>query len=208
MSRLSDNQTGQPPLIAHVIHHLGMGGMENGLVNLINHIPAERYRHAIVCLKGSSDFQNRITRDNVEIVTLNKREGKDISIYPRLYKALKLLQPDIVHTRNLATMEGQAVAAAAGIGARVHGEHGRDIFDLHGTNVKYNLLRKAIRPFVGQYIAVSRDLQGWLANTVGVEPNRISQVYSGVDSLRFHPRTGPRTLAGPDGFFTNDAIVI
>ena len=26
------------PLIAHVIYHLDVGGLENGLVNLINHI--------------------------------------------------------------------------------------------------------------------------------------------------------------------------
>ncbi|HEY6043572.1 MAG TPA: sugar transferase, partial [Nitrosospira sp.] len=65
----------RPPLIVHVIHHLGVGGLENGLVNLINHLPSERYRHAIICLKGYSDFRRRIVRDDVEIVALNKREG-------------------------------------------------------------------------------------------------------------------------------------
>ena len=61
------------PLIVHVIYHLGVGGLENGLVNLINHIPPDRYRHAIVCLKGYSDFRSRIVRENVEIVALHKR---------------------------------------------------------------------------------------------------------------------------------------
>jgi sugar transferase (PEP-CTERM/EpsH1 system associated) len=197
-----------PPLIVHVIHHLGVGGMENGLVNLINYIPPERYRHAIVCLKGYSDFHKRITRESVEIIALNKREGNDVGMYFRLFKTLKRLKPDIVHTRNLGTMEGQVVAAAARVRARVHGEHGRDIFDLHGTNRKYNLLRKAISPFVGHFIAVSRDLESWLTNTVRVAPTRISQVYSGVDSVRFHPRSGPRIGIGPDGFFTDDAIVV
>jgi sugar transferase (PEP-CTERM/EpsH1 system associated) len=199
---------GQPPLIAHVIHHLGVGGMENGLVNLINHIPPKRYRHAIICMKGYSDFHRRIRRDSVEIIALNKREGNDLGMYLRLMKALKRLKPDIVHTRNLGTMEGQLVAAAAGVRARVHGEHGRDIFDLHGTNRKYNLLRKVISPFVGKFIAVSRDLESWLINTVGVAPNRISQIYSGVDSVCFHPRSGMRTATAPDGFLIDDAIVI
>ena len=35
------------PLIAHVIFKLDIGGLENGLVNLLNHMPRERYRHAI-----------------------------------------------------------------------------------------------------------------------------------------------------------------
>jgi sugar transferase (PEP-CTERM/EpsH1 system associated) len=198
----------QPPLIVHVIHHLGVGGLENGLVNLINHMPPERYRHAIVCLKGYSDFHKRITRQQVELIALNKREGHDVGLYLRLFKVLKRLNPDIVHTRNLATMEGQLVAAAARVRARVHGEHGRDMFDLHGTNRKYSLLRKAISPLVSHFVAVSQDLENWLANTIRVQPGRITQIYSGVDSVRFHPRSGSRTITAPNGFLTDDAIVV
>lgn len=65
-----------PPLIVHVIFHLGVGGLENGLVNLINHIPADRYRHAIICLKGFSEFHKRLNRDDVEIIALNNAKEK------------------------------------------------------------------------------------------------------------------------------------
>ncbi|MDN5752164.1 MAG: TIGR03088 family PEP-CTERM/XrtA system glycosyltransferase [Nitrosospira sp.] len=209
-----EESAAQPPLIVHVIHHLGVGGLENGLINLINHIPPERYRHAIVCLKGYSDFRRRIIRENVEIVALKKREGHDFSLYLNLFKTLRRLKPDIVHTRNLGTMEGQVIAAVAGARVRVHGEHGRDIFDLYGKNRKYNLLRKAIRPFVNHFIAVSRDMESWLVNTVGATPTRINQIYNGVDSLRFHPRNGIGSGAErffedlPEGFFTENTFVI
>jgi sugar transferase (PEP-CTERM/EpsH1 system associated) len=203
----------QTPLIVHVIYHLGVGGLENGLVNLINHIPPDRYRHAIVCLKGYSDFRRRIARENVEIVALHKREGHDLAVYFNLFKTLKRLKPDIVHTRNLGTMEGQIIAAIAGARVRVHGEHGRDVFDLYGKNRKYNLLRKAIRPFVNHFIAVSRDLEGWLATTVGAMPNRINQIYNGVDSQRFHPRDRTEDWRAhitdvPEGFFGENTFVI
>ena len=56
-----------PPLIAHIIYHLGVGGLENGLVNLINHIPQNRYRHVIICLKGHTDFSKRIKRSDVKV---------------------------------------------------------------------------------------------------------------------------------------------
>ena len=39
-----------PPLIAHVLFRLDVGGLENGLVNLINNMPPERYRHAVISL--------------------------------------------------------------------------------------------------------------------------------------------------------------
>lgn len=197
-----------PPLVAHVIHRLGTGGMENGLVNLINHMPPERYRHAIICLQGYTDFRQRIRREDVEIYDVHQREGHDLGAYGRLYKILRDLKPDILHTRNLSALESQAVGAAARIQGRVHGEHGRDIYDLHGKNRKYNLLRKALQPLVGHYIAVSRDLAGWLQESVGVPGRKVTQIYNGVDSEKFHPRSGVRLPIGPSGFIPDDVIVI
>src|SRR3954453_17137978 len=203
----------QTPLIVHVIYHLGVGGLENGLVNLINHIPPDRYRHAIVCLKGYTDFRARIKRQDVEVLALNKREGNDLGLYMNLFKTLRRLKPDIVHTRNLGTMEGQLLAVLAGARARIHGEHGRDMSDLHGKNRKYNLLRRAIRPFVSDFIAVSKDLEDWLVNTVGASPLHVNQIYNGVDSVRFYPREAKCFAAScitglPHGFITEDSFVV
>lgn len=196
-----------PPLIVHVIHHFGVGGMENGIVNLINHMPPERYRHVIVCLNGYSEFHKRLNQP-VELVALNKRDGNDIGLYGRLFRELRRLKPAIVHTRNLAALEGQVVAAAAGISNRVHGEHGRDMFDLRGKSRKYNLLRRAIRPLVKHYIPVSKDLERWLIDTVRVNPTRATQVYNGVDSVKFTPFTALRINYGPPGFCPPEGFVI
>lgn len=195
-----------PPLIAHVLHHFGVGGMENGVVNLINHLPPQRYRHAIICLTSYTDFHLRLN-PTVEIVALNKRAGHDLGLYRRLYRSLRQLRPALVHTRNLSALEAQAVAAAAGVRARVHGEHGRDIYDLHGRSRKYNLLRRTLRPLVQRYIAVSQDLARWLADTVHVAPQRIAQIYNGVDSQKFAPRR-QRGPFGPPGFSDERSFII
>jgi sugar transferase (PEP-CTERM/EpsH1 system associated) len=55
---------------------------------------------------------------------------------------------------------------------------------------------------------VSKDLAEWLQHTVKVEPQRITQIYNGVDSVRFHPRQGERPLIGPEGFMTGNALLI
>jgi sugar transferase (PEP-CTERM/EpsH1 system associated) len=197
-----------PPLIVHVVHHFDVGGLENGMVNLINRIPDDRYRHAVVCMRGHSDYSRRIRNPDVRFIALDKKPGKDFGVYRRMARVMRELRPAIVHTRNLSALEGQFVAAWCGVPARVHGEHGRDVFDLHGRNVKYNLLRKLARPLVHRYIALSRDLQQWLIDTVGVQPARIAQIYNGVDIERFRPRTGARGESGPPGFAGEDSIVI
>jgi sugar transferase (PEP-CTERM/EpsH1 system associated) len=197
-----------PALIAHVVYHFGTGGMENGMVNLINRLPADQFRHVVISLTDHTEFRQRIQRDDVSFVDLGKRPGHDLAWMGRLYRLLRELRPAIVHTRNLNALEAQFVAAAARIPARVHGEHGRDVFDLEGKNWKYNLMRRAARTFVHQYIAVSRDLAGWLRTAIHVSPDRLTQIYNGVDSAKFHPRVGLRPVLGPAGFLTDATCVI
>ena len=197
----------QPPLVVHIIFRLATGGLENGLVNLINRTPRDRYRHAIVCLKDSTDFRGRI-QHQIPIVALHKRGGQDLASHMRLWRTLHELRPDIVHTRNLPTLEYAIVAALAGVPGRVHGEHGRDVYDIDGSSRKYNILRRAIKPLIHRYITVSRDLATWLSRTVGVADGHISQIYNGVDDQRFQPRKGSCVSLGPEGFLPPEAFVI
>ena len=149
------------PLIAHVIHRLQIGGLENGLVNLINTLPLGKYRHAIICLTESSDFSRRIRNNDVSIYELHKKEGKDPGLYFRLWRVLKKLKPTIVHSRNIATIETAFIAAMAGSSIRVHGEHGRDIYDVTGDNRKYQRIRRLLSPFISRFVPMSKDLEKW-----------------------------------------------
>ena len=45
--------------IVHIVHRFDTGGMENGMVNLFNTLPPERFRHSVVALTGYSDFRRR-----------------------------------------------------------------------------------------------------------------------------------------------------
>lgn len=196
------------PLVAHVVYRFAVGGLENGLVNLINHMPRERYRHAVVCLSGFTDFRKRLHNDTVQVVGLDKREGKDLAVYGRLWKLLRGLKPQIVHTRNLATLDCVIPAWLARVPHRIHGEHGWDVYDLHGQSRKYRLIRRACQPFVQRYVSVSRDLQRWLRDDVGLPGAKLSQIYNGVDAARFRPRDGAREYFPRPGFVASDSIVL
>ncbi len=193
--------------IVHIVHRFDTGGMENGMVNLFNTLSPDRYRHTVVALTDYSDFRHRITAQQVDFHALDRAPGHGLGWTVRLWKLLRQLEPDLVHTRNLAALEAQFVAAAAGIRATVHGEHGRDVFDLYGQNWKYNLLRRAARSFVSNYIAVSRDLATWLRLAIRVPARRVHQIYNGVDSDTFHPREGTRPDILPPGFADGETVV-
>jgi sugar transferase (PEP-CTERM/EpsH1 system associated) len=197
----------QVPLIAHVIDRLDVGGLENGLVNLINHIPRDRYRHAIVCLKNYTDYRERLKRD-VKIFSLNKRPGKDLRLYWQLWRLFRDLQPDLVHTRNLSTLEAQLPAFLAGVPSRIHGEHGRDMHDLDNTSARYRYLRMAFRPLVNGYVALSLDLMRYLERGVGVPTTKLTHLYNGVNTESFRPRLGVRSDLVSRDFCPSGAAVI
>ena len=199
---------GAAPLIVHVIYRLDVGGLENGLVNLINGMPVGQFRHAIVCLDDYSEFSRRIQPGRATVHALRKRPGKDPGAYRKLYCLLRQLRPTVCHTRNLGTLDCQIIATLARVPVRIHGEHGWDMPDLHGTSRKYNLLRRFCRLFVHRYIPMSQDLKRWLEATVGVHDSRIRQIYNGVDTARFFPAKSGRAPLPRDGFAGQDAIVI
>lgn len=185
------------PLIVHVVYRFDTGGLENGVVNLINNLPREAYRHAIVALTDVAPaFRQRIFSEEVQFIALHKPPGQGVWLYPRLWRLFRRLRPSIVHTRNLAALECQIPAWLAGVPGRVHSEHGRDLIELSGGSKRYRTLRRMYRPFVQQYLAVSRDLEDYLIREVGLPRQRISQIYNGVDSVKFAPSRPRQAIPG------------
>lgn len=208
MSASEDRDAGLKPLVVHVIYALGTGGMENGLVNLINHMPRDRYRHAIVCLTTSSSFASRINSKDVPVYELHKPPGNSPRTLFALFKLFRRLQPAVVHTRNTAALECQVLGYLMPRVARVHGEHGRDIADLHGNNKRYKWLRRLLSPCITRFICVSRDLQQWLLDDVGIAEKKVVQVYNGVDRLARAPELKPPSDLPADYLPTRGRLIV
>lgn len=188
--------SGALPLIAHVLYRLDVGGLENGLVNLINQLPENRYRHAIICLSDYTEFAHRIQRPDVALYALHKPPGNSLRMHGQIWQLFRELRPAIVHTRNLGAIEAQVAAYFARVPVRIHSEHGRDVDDLDGSSRKNQWLRRFFSPFVHQYIALSQDLADYLTGAVGIGAARVTQIYNGVDTDKFRPRDAGQ-VAGP-----------
>jgi sugar transferase (PEP-CTERM/EpsH1 system associated) len=186
------------PLVVHVVHRFAVGGLENGVVNLINRLPASRWRHAVLSLTDvSGDFCRRVQRDDVLYLPLNKGPGHLAPHYPRLFGLFRAHRPAIVHTRNLAALEAQVPAWLARVPGRIHGEHGWDVADLEGKRRRYRIVRRLYRPFVQRYVALSQHIEDYLLAGVGVRPDDLDQIYNGVDTARFRPApAGREAVAG------------
>lgn len=184
------------PLVVHLLHRFDTGGLENGVVNLINRLP--EFRHAVVALTEITAFKERVQAPGTEFIALHKPSGHGLWQYARVWRLLRRLKPAVLHTRNLAALEFVVPAWAAGVPLRVHGEHGRDMHDLDGSSRRYQRVRRLYAPFVHRYIALSQELRHYLVERVGLRGTRIEQIYNGVDAERFRPRVAGETL--PQGW--------
>jgi sugar transferase (PEP-CTERM/EpsH1 system associated) len=181
-----------PTKILHVVHSLDVGGLENGLVNLINHLDSGRFEHSICCLTRSGEFAERITSARIKILELNLPIGQFRFPLFRLIRLFREISPHIVHSRGWATVDATFAARFAGGAAIVHGEHGRDLADKAGDNWKRNQIRRLVGLNVNRYIVVCEFFRSWLAQSCRVPHRKIVHIPNGVDAATFYPKGGSR----------------
>ena len=179
------------PLVVHVIYRFGTGGLENGLVNLINHMPIEHFRHAVVCIESSSGFAQRLERADVQIYEMQRSQAGVWRLRWRLFQLFRRIKPDIVHTRNLSGLDALLPARLAGC-RTVHSEHGFEMDDLYGRARKQALLRRLHAPLIQRHVGLSQQLVRLMCERWGAVRRRTQHICNGVDTDRFKPASGAR----------------
>ena len=176
-----------PTKVLHVVHSLQVGGLENGLVNLLNRLDAERFKQIVCCLTSGGKFAARINVPRVDLIELNMPTTRFRFPLVRLAKLFRTLSPDIVHTRGWPTVDAAFAASLARVNHIVHGEHGREHSDADGTNWKRNQIRRVVGHLVDRYVIVCDFFRPWLTETCGVGNDKIVYIPNGVDTQKFHP---------------------
>ena len=192
------------PLVVHLVHSLSIGGMEVLLVDCINRMPAESYRHAVVCLTTYTTFADNISRPDVELYALGKPPGLGLATHLKFWRLMRRLRPTVLHTYNLSALEYALTATMAGVPVRIHAEHGRDASDPEGRNPKHNFLRRRLVPFVDRFVPVSDDLERWLGEVVRIPRAKTLFIKNGVDTDKF----APGGAASPDSPWAAGDFVI
>lgn len=191
--------------ILHVVHSFNVGGLENGIINLINKSNEEHFIHEICCMTKSGDAESRLEK-SVKVHEMHKRRGNDWRMIPKLAKLIGELKPDIVHTRNWGTIDGIVAAKIKGVSSIIHGEHGWNMDDPLGRNFRRRMVRRILSGAVSQFVAVSEDIRRWMIDSIGIKDTKISKILNGVDTERFHPgnKSEARKILG----FSEEDILI
>ncbi len=180
--------------IMHVVPSLQVGGLENGVVNLVNRMDRERFRHDVVCIGQAGPMASRIEQTGVSVHEIGKGQGSDYGLALKLAQVIRQRRPDIVHTRNWGAVDGILAARMAGVPVVIHGEHGREAGDPEGRNRRRNAARRLLGRWVDRFVVVSGDLAHWLAEEAGVPAGKVVRIKNGVDTEKFHPASDKSVL--------------
>jgi len=172
--------------VTQIIHSLNPGGLENGIINLVNNMDDFKFENTICCLTQGGDFEKRLNK-NIKVSKMFKKPGNDYQLYIKLIKYLKEIKPTIVHTRNWAGMDGIIAAKMARVPIIIHGEHGFEITDLISQNKKRKFIRKLVlSTIVDKIVTVSKNLKNRLINEIKIKPEKIIHIPNGVDTNKFN----------------------
>jgi sugar transferase (PEP-CTERM/EpsH1 system associated) len=186
----------QPVHVLHVVHHLQPGGMEYGLIKLVNGLRGSRIRSTICSTAPADPSMAAQLPADVRLIQLGRGTGTDVRMMWQLYRVIGRERPDIVHTHAWGTLvEGYAAARAARVPAVIHGEHGT--LQLRPRQV---YAQRWVWTRVDRLLSVSSRLAERMAAAVGIPLDGITVVRNGVDLSQFDrcARSDARQALGVD----------
>src|SRR5689334_2817379 len=148
-----------PIRIMHVVDHLGKGGLENGLVNVIENLDSTRFEHVVYAIRKLGPNADRLVNGGVRVECQGKQDTDSPVQIGRLVKAIRRIQPDIVHSRNWAAVE----AVLAGRWVRsckvIHSEHGLEAHANSGEPRRRVWFRRLAYELADRVFSVSYQLR-------------------------------------------------
>jgi len=184
-----------PIRILHVLDNVGIGGLQNGLANLLEHLNPVRFEHVICAIRPVKEIDAQpLPPGRAEVLCLGKRDNTRGSQLTALIRMIRETKPDIVHSRNWAAIE--AVFAARWKSCRlIHSEHGIDSAFALKEPRRRTWTRRLAFGLADRVFAVSYQLRDFYAGRTGFPPDRIGVIHNGVDRRRFFPNPGVRSKA-------------
>jgi len=166
------------------------GGLENGIVNLVNHADSNLFCVDVLCLREKGELADRITNPDSQVIFDNNRDHSLLIAIKKIYKACKSGQYQIVHSHGFTTMLASYIAGKlAGVPKIMNGEHGT----LYHSSAKHRLMQRFLFSKMEMNLTVSEDLKREILDKFSLKKDNFRPIINGVDTERFSINTEAST---------------
>lgn len=188
--------------IMHLLPSLEIGGMENGVVNLVNAIDRERFESSICCLEREGTLKSRL-RPDVSVICLHQKEGIRWFLPFVLGCLFRKENVDIIHTHNFHTfLYGIIAARIFRIPVVIHGEHGLSAY----THNRRTRATAFLSRWADEILTVSADLRELLIQE-GIKESKIRAILNGIDTTLFNLPPATEAEKASFGIAPGDIVI-
>ena len=194
--------------VGHTIWSLSDGGMERGLVNIVNLGNSREFRHVILCLGEAGPLLNHVNRSVCRVVELRKRPGNDVTIPFKIAVWARRLRLDILHARGWPTLVETAIGGyLGGVRPTVYGFHGKTAGELSRTSVRRRLTESIVPRLYSEIVTLTESMKADVSRQSRLDSARVRVIPNGVDTEMFRPSHHRLTLRTEFGLSVDRTIV-
>jgi glycosyltransferase involved in cell wall biosynthesis len=204
MKQSSNDTSNRNIKVLHLITSLEVGGAQHGLLLGLPRFNTDRYEHIICSLMNRIPMADQFRESGIEVHSLGLNRRTDLSVLVRLRKLMKKVRPDVLHTYLLhANVLGRIVGRLVGIPVIIGSE--RTIGQVGPCG---RLATKLSNPLTNA-VEVNSELGARsIAIDLGVPPNKIEVVRSGVDLKKFGHSTNRAAIRSQIGLKKDQHLVL
>lgn len=166
--------------ILYISPTLASGGAERLTLDLMENIDKEIFSPSLLLFAGRGFFYEEAQRKRIKVKSLKKRCLIDPINFYSIYKYIKRLKPDIVHTQMGADFFGRLAAKLAGVKIIVSTEH--NVLTNYSSLISF--LKRRTASWSKKTICVSRaildDMKKQYKNKTDLQ-----LIYNGIDVEKF-----------------------
>jgi len=167
--------------ICHLVNQFDVGGMEKGLVKIINNgsMGAEHY---IIALNGHGKLLNTLSK-YAPYYYLNTEKHNNRLIIFSLSKLLSRIQPDILHIHSWGPLfDGVTAAYFARIKKTIFSYHGKtyDLLSFNFKNYIKNYVHRLSFLYLSAIITLNNAMKNELIHEFGAPPHKINVIANGT----------------------------
>lgn len=163
--------------ILQVIYSFKMGGSERMASTIVSGIDRSCFRPLVCGLSGSGPLLDLLQKEGIPCFTLNRRDGWDLSLPPKLYRILRDERVDVIQTHHIGQFLYTLVPARLLGLPIIYTEHSYHAFI---ANRRLRWLARRILPFAWSVVAIGEDVRRFLSDRIGVLPERLEVVHQGL----------------------------
>jgi glycosyltransferase involved in cell wall biosynthesis len=198
--------------VLYIITGLATGGAETMLLKLLERLDRERYTPMVISLTTTGEIGPRIAALGIPVQALGMTSGlPSLFGFIRLFRQIRQLRPDIVHTWLYhADLLGGLAARLAGITAICWGIRSSNL-DFDKTYWTTRAVRRVcalLSHVIPQRIFLNSETASRIHVSLGYAAEKMSVVPNGFDLSRFRPDDGARDRVRAGLDCPNDTLLV